>query len=212
MSVDTAVAGTDDSGVKPRREQRRHWRFADTSRVEYTVGGRLGISFLGNLSLGGFFLRRADALSAGQIVEFSIFLEDGRPPMVATGEVRECRRGGAHVQFVGEDAAVTERITSFIENVVLPKLDTAVETTRGDPGRVLDLAALYRSLGREDAELDLFRRWSATRSRDNVLSERHAEILVQRVAFQRNAEAEHRFDAAVATLNEAARAARAAQR
>ncbi|SEH98034.1 uncharacterized oxidoreductase [Methylobacterium sp. 275MFSha3.1] len=38
-----------------------------------------------------------------------------------------------------------------------------------------------------------------------------AEILVQRVAFQRNAEAEHRFDAAVATLNEAARAARAAQ-
>ena len=38
------------------------------------------------------------------------------------------------------------------------------------------------------------------------------EILVQRVAFQRNAEAEHRFDAAVATLNEAARAARAAQR
>ena len=38
------------------------------------------------------------------------------------------------------------------------------------------------------------------------------EILVQRVAFQRNAEAEHRFDAAVTTLNEAARQARAAQR
>ena len=38
------------------------------------------------------------------------------------------------------------------------------------------------------------------------------EILVQRVAFQRNAEAEHRFDAAVTTLNEAALKARAAQR
>lgn len=35
-----------------------------------------------------------------------------------------------------------------------------------------------------------------------------AEILVQRVAFLRHAEAEHRFDAAVATLNEFARRAR----
>ena len=38
-----------------------------------------------------------------------------------------------------------------------------------------------------------------------------SEILVQRVAFQRNAEAEHRFDEAVATLNEMARKAREAQ-
>lgn len=37
------------------------------------------------------------------------------------------------------------------------------------------------------------------------------EILVQRVAFQRNAEAEHRFDDAVTTLNEMARKAREAQ-
>jgi uncharacterized oxidoreductase len=37
------------------------------------------------------------------------------------------------------------------------------------------------------------------------------EILVQRVAFQRNAEAEHRFDEAVTTLNEMARMAREAQ-
>ncbi len=37
------------------------------------------------------------------------------------------------------------------------------------------------------------------------------EILVERVAFQRNAEAEHRFDAALTTLNEAARRAREAQ-
>ncbi|MDE1159224.1 MAG: SDR family oxidoreductase [Neorhizobium sp.] len=35
-----------------------------------------------------------------------------------------------------------------------------------------------------------------------------SEILVQRVGFQRNAEAEHRFDAAVTTLNEFARKAR----
>ena len=35
-----------------------------------------------------------------------------------------------------------------------------------------------------------------------------AEILVKRVGFQRNAEAEHRFDEAVATLNEFARKAR----
>lgn len=38
------------------------------------------------------------------------------------------------------------------------------------------------------------------------------EILVQRVAFQRKAEAEHRFDEAVTTLNDAARKAREAQR
>ncbi|MCK2057018.1 MULTISPECIES: SDR family oxidoreductase [unclassified Methylobacterium] len=38
------------------------------------------------------------------------------------------------------------------------------------------------------------------------------EILVQRVAFQRNAEAEHRFDEAVTTLNDAARKARENQR
>ncbi|WP_042689444.1 SDR family oxidoreductase [Azospirillum sp. B506] len=38
------------------------------------------------------------------------------------------------------------------------------------------------------------------------------EILVQRVAFQRQAEAEHRFDEAVATLNDMARKAREAQR
>jgi uncharacterized oxidoreductase len=38
------------------------------------------------------------------------------------------------------------------------------------------------------------------------------EILVERVAFQRNAEAEGRFDEAVTILNEAARKARAAQR
>jgi uncharacterized oxidoreductase len=38
------------------------------------------------------------------------------------------------------------------------------------------------------------------------------EILVQRVAFQRNAEAEHRFEAAVTTLNDIARKAREAQR
>lgn len=37
------------------------------------------------------------------------------------------------------------------------------------------------------------------------------EILVQRVAFQRQAEAEHRFDEAVTTLNEMARKAREAQ-
>lgn len=37
------------------------------------------------------------------------------------------------------------------------------------------------------------------------------EILVQRVAFQRNAEAEHRFDDAVMPLNEMARKAREAQ-
>ncbi|GJD80169.1 SDR family oxidoreductase [Methylobacterium gregans] len=37
------------------------------------------------------------------------------------------------------------------------------------------------------------------------------EILVERVAFQRNAEAEHRFDAALTSLNEAARKAREAQ-
>ncbi|AWN52168.1 SDR family oxidoreductase [Methylobacterium sp. 17Sr1-1] len=37
------------------------------------------------------------------------------------------------------------------------------------------------------------------------------EILVQRVGFQRNAEAEHRFDDAVTTLNEMARKAREAQ-
>ncbi|HBK46678.1 MAG TPA: oxidoreductase [Xanthomonadaceae bacterium] len=37
------------------------------------------------------------------------------------------------------------------------------------------------------------------------------EILVERVKFQRNAEAEHRFDEAVKTLNEAARIAREAQ-
>ncbi|PRG51701.1 SDR family oxidoreductase [Burkholderia gladioli] len=37
------------------------------------------------------------------------------------------------------------------------------------------------------------------------------EILVERVKFQRNAEAEHRFDKAVTTLNEAARKAREAQ-
>ncbi len=37
------------------------------------------------------------------------------------------------------------------------------------------------------------------------------EILVERVAFQRNAEAEHRFDAALTILNEAARKAREAQ-
>jgi uncharacterized oxidoreductase len=37
------------------------------------------------------------------------------------------------------------------------------------------------------------------------------EILVQRVAFQRNAEAEHRFDEAVTALNEMATKARAAQ-
>ncbi|MBB2972726.1 SDR family oxidoreductase [Mesorhizobium sp. RMAD-H1] len=36
------------------------------------------------------------------------------------------------------------------------------------------------------------------------------EILVERVGFQRNAEAEHRFDASVKTLNEAARKAREA--
>ena len=38
------------------------------------------------------------------------------------------------------------------------------------------------------------------------------EILVQRVAFQRNAEAEHRFDEAVTTLNDAVRKAREKQR
>lgn len=38
------------------------------------------------------------------------------------------------------------------------------------------------------------------------------EILVQRAAFQRNAEAEHRFDEAVTTLNEMARMAREAQK
>jgi uncharacterized oxidoreductase len=38
------------------------------------------------------------------------------------------------------------------------------------------------------------------------------EILVQRVAFQRSAEAEHRFDEAVTTLNDAARKAREKQR
>lgn len=37
------------------------------------------------------------------------------------------------------------------------------------------------------------------------------EILVQRVGFQRQAEAEHRFDEALTTLNEMARKARAAQ-
>ena len=36
------------------------------------------------------------------------------------------------------------------------------------------------------------------------------EILVGRVAFQRNAEAEHRFDEAVTTLHEFARRAREA--
>ncbi|TXM72748.1 SDR family NAD(P)-dependent oxidoreductase [Methylobacterium sp. WL12] len=38
------------------------------------------------------------------------------------------------------------------------------------------------------------------------------EILVQRVAFQRNAEEEHRFDEAVTTLNDAVRKAREKQR
>ncbi|MCJ2039089.1 hypothetical protein MKK70_03355 [Methylobacterium sp. E-041] len=37
------------------------------------------------------------------------------------------------------------------------------------------------------------------------------EILVQRVGFLRNAEAEHRFEEAVTTLNEMARKAREAQ-
>jgi uncharacterized oxidoreductase len=37
------------------------------------------------------------------------------------------------------------------------------------------------------------------------------EILVQRVSFQRHAEAEHRFDDAVSTLNETARKAREAR-
>src|SRR4051812_27686697 len=95
--VETSPARPADKPKAKRQgpeNRRRQWRFLQTSRVEYTLNGRRAVSFLGNLSLGGLFLRSADALTPGVSVEFSIFLEDGKPPLAVTGEVRECRRGG----------------------------------------------------------------------------------------------------------------------
>ena len=112
--------------VALQEERRRHWRFAQSSRVEFLQNGRRSVSFLGNLSLGGFALRSADNLTPGESIEFVIYLEDGQPAMNVQGVVRACQNGRAHVAFVPDQPAQEARLLAL-----LPPAPNAAGRRRG---------------------------------------------------------------------------------
>src|SRR5512138_2412958 len=71
-----------------KSERRRSRRFAATDRVEYSLGNRRSVSFLGNLSVGGMYLRSAADLTPDAVVEFKLLLGGSKDGLVIKGRVQ----------------------------------------------------------------------------------------------------------------------------
>ncbi|MBI3180476.1 MAG: PilZ domain-containing protein, partial [Deltaproteobacteria bacterium] len=171
------------------KERRRNWRFLATYRVEYVWDDRQSISFMGNLSLGGMYLRGAQGLPDGEEVEFKLHLDD-KNPLALRGTVTNRQKSGVGVKFSPGQHDAFIALRKYVDENIIPKLERGVSGRRPSADKVRELAALYQEVGRHDNALALLRRGIEASPRDLELHERLVGFLWVRI----RAGAEHAGD------------------
>ncbi len=162
------------------KERRRNWRFLATYRVEYTWDDRQAISFMGNLSLGGMYLRGAQSLPEGEEIEFKLHLDD-KHPLVLRGVVSSRQKSGVGIKFSPGQHDAFIALRRYVDESIIPKLERGVSGRRPSADKVRELAALYQEMGRHDDTLALLRRGLEASPRDLDLHERLVGFLWLRI-------------------------------
>lgn len=163
-----------------RKDHRRHWRFLASYLVEYKMNGRDMAAFMGNLSMGGMFLRDASNLAIDDEVMFSLYLED-KEPIAMRGKVRVVQKRGVGIEFCSDQDEAELKLKTFISNVVIQKLKKALSTGMPGPERYLEVSGVYRDLGDDAEAINVCQRGAAAHSMDMRLYEHLVDLWMRRI-------------------------------
>ena len=133
--------------TKKGKERRKHWRLPLRCQVEYEFDGKTAAAFADNLSRGGLFLRGAQHLPVGQVLELAIHLEGQAGPLTIRGQIvglnLDATNGGVHVSFVDSREEKIQQVQRYIEGQLLPKFESVVKELWPKAAQFIGLAGVH---------------------------------------------------------------------